>query len=132
VDYTPVPWWQLKTSYSYLQMALHINNSSGAESFETDEGFSPQHQVSVLSKWDIGEKVEFDAWWRYVDSLPALDIPSYHTLDLRLALQLNSSLELAIVGQNLLDDNRKEFTSTTAISTGLARGFSAQLTGRFK
>jgi iron complex outermembrane receptor protein len=132
VDYTPVPWWQLKTSYSYLQMALHINNSSGAESFETDEGFSPQHQVSVLSKWDIGEKVEFDAWWRYVDSLPALDIPSYHTLDLRLALQLNSSLELAIVGQNLLDDNRKEFTSTTAISTGLARGFYAQLTGRFK
>ena len=83
-------------------------------------------------KWNIGERVELDAWWRYVDSLPALDISSYHTLDLRLAVQLNPSLELAIVGQNLLDNNHQEFTSTTAISTGVARGFYAQLTGRFK
>lgn len=131
IDYTPLPWWQIQTSYSYLQIALHIDNSSETVTFETDEGFSPHHQLSVLSKWTIGERVELDAWWRYVDSLPALDIEGYHTLDLRLGLKLSPSLELAIVGQNLLDNKRQEFTSTTAISTGVARGFYAQLTGRF-
>lgn len=132
LDYSPRTWWQITTSYSYLRMALHIDDSSQTLTGETEEGYSPRHQISVLSKWSIGENIEVDAWWRYVDNLPALDIPSYHTLDLRVALKWTPSVELAIVGQNLLDGNRQEFSSTTAISTGVERGAYIQLTGRFE
>lgn len=132
VDYTPLPWWQLTATYSYLQMALHRDSSSQDPTAEDKEGYSPHHQMSFLSRWNLGNRVEFDAWWRYVDNLPALDIDSYHSLDLRLALKLTEILELAIVGQNLLDSRHEEFVSTMAVSTGLERGFYAQLTGRFE
>jgi len=56
---------------------------------------------------------------RYVDVLPAVNsvpirpkIPSYITLDVRLAWLPRKNLEIAIVGQNLLDDRHPEFAPT--------------------
>jgi outer membrane receptor protein involved in Fe transport len=46
---------------------------------------------------------------RYVDELSALGTPSYITMDLRLAWRARKHLELAVVGQNLLDTYHWEF-----------------------
>jgi outer membrane receptor for ferric coprogen and ferric-rhodotorulic acid len=68
----------------------------------------------------------------YVGRLPQLDIPSYHTVDLRLAYRLTETLGLVVAGQNLLHDVYQEFISTTAVSTGVERSVYVQLAGRFE
>jgi iron complex outermembrane recepter protein len=44
--------------------------------------------------------------------LPAPHIPSYLTLDLRLAWSPRKDLEIAIVGRDLLDNRHPEFAPT--------------------
>jgi iron complex outermembrane receptor protein len=46
---------------------------------------------------------------RYVDSLSYIDIPTYITMDMRLAWQRTKNMELSIVGQNLLQAHHAEF-----------------------
>ena len=58
---------------------------------------------------DLPGHVEFDAGLRYVDRLPAPPVPGYIELDARLAWSPIKNLELAIVGQNLLDNRHPEF-----------------------
>lgn len=96
-----------------------------AAAAESHERRSPIHQVGVRSQLDLGKSVQFDVFYRYVDGLPsvnlnstvggtAVDVPAYMTFDARLAWKPSSSLELALVGQNLLDDMHPEFSSAPA------------------
>lgn len=72
---------------------------------------SPRHYVSLRSAVDVRPTVHADLWLRYVDSVDDFDIDSYLTLDVRLAWQALKNLELAIVGQNLLEPKHQEFLS---------------------
>ena len=102
-------WWQMSGGYTYLQIQLHRRSNSADLLAETDEGKSPHHQFFVRSAMDFPRHVELDATIRYVDSLPALHVPSYLVLDTRLGWRPCSHLELALVGQNLLDAQHQEF-----------------------
>jgi len=90
----------------------------------------------LRSAYDIGRKFEFDATLRFVDELPALNVPAYTTMDLGLGWHPWPALELALVGQNLLDSHHPEqrlTNPTTGIVTGteVQRGFYTNLTWRF-
>ncbi|MFA4916100.1 MAG: TonB-dependent receptor [Syntrophales bacterium] len=102
-------WWTLKPSYSYMKVQLHLDSNSTDTTSESAEGESPHHQFSLRSLMNLGNNIEMDAWLRYVDSLPAQNIDSYITLDLRLAWRPAKNLELSVVGQNLLDNSHAEF-----------------------
>ena len=136
-EFTPswqaTDWWRLQAGYSYLQMELHRDSSSLDMLTELDEGRSPRHQFSLRSSFDLPHDVQFDAWVRYVDRLPTLDIPAYVSLDLRLAWRPRKNLELAIVGQNLLDDRHPEFRSSliTTVPTEIERSVYGKVTWRF-
>ena len=112
--------WRLQGSYSYLDVRLHRESGSHDISTEiTTERSSPHHQFFIRSLVDLGWNVQFDSTLRYVDVLPAVNsvpirpkIPSYITLDVRLAWLPRKNLEIAIVGQNLLDDRHPEFAPT--------------------
>ncbi len=70
---------------------------------------------------------------RYVDRLPTLQISSYVGLDVRLAWKPIPNLELAVVGQNLLDSQHPEFRPSF-ISTQqveIQRGVYGKVTWRF-
>jgi iron complex outermembrane receptor protein len=58
---------------------------------------------------DLPYKVELDLWLRYADELKSLDTNGYLTLDLRLGWQPCPGLELALVGQNLLQNSHQEY-----------------------
>ena len=126
-------WWRLKASYSFLQIQLHLVSNSVDTNSEGAEGRSPHHQVSVRSSMDIANNWQFDAWLRYVDSVPDLKAPSYTTLDLRLAWKPFENLEISIVGQNLLDSKRPEFSSEilSTNTTEVQRGFYSKFTWKF-
>ncbi len=105
--------WRLQGSYSYLEVQLHRKAGSHDNSTEkATEGSSPRNQFFIRSLFDLGWNIQFDSTLRYVDTLPGPKIPSYLTLDLRLAWSPRKDLEFAIVGQNLLDDRHLEFAPT--------------------
>jgi iron complex outermembrane receptor protein len=105
--------WRLQGSYSYLDVQLHRRaGSQDSLSEKAAEGSSPHHQFFVRSLLDLGWNIQFDATLRYVDVLPAPQIASYLTLDLRVAWSPRKDVEFALVGQNLLDDRHPEFAPT--------------------
>ena len=127
------PWWRLQPAYTYLQMQLHTRAGSTDRTSEQDEGKSPHHQVTLRSAMDLPHDLSLDCSLRYVDNLPALKISNYLTLDVRLGWRPTKHLELAVVGQNLLDDRHPEF-SPSFISTGqkeIQRGVYGKITARF-
>ena len=126
-------WWRLQPAYTFLQMALHKRPGSTDSTSEQDEGKSPRHQMSVRSSMDLPGDLSLDCTVRYVDHLPALTISSYVELDVRLGWRLNRNLELAIVGQNLLEGRHREFSPSfiNTQQTAIQRGVYGKLTLRF-
>ena len=109
----PFKQWRLQSGYSYWQANLHLEkDSSDVRTKNMDEGSSPHNQFFIRSILAVGWNVEFDSTVRYVDVLPFPKVPSYLTLDFRLAWSPRKDVQLAIVGQNLLDDRHPEFAPT--------------------
>jgi iron complex outermembrane receptor protein len=132
--------WRWNGGYSYLEMQLHRKPGSGDATAEAAEGFSPRHQFFIRSSLDFGKKFEdgapqfeVDATLRYVDLLPGPKIPSYLTMDVRLAWRPLKDLELAIVGQNLFDNQHPEFNPSfiNTQRTEVERSVYGKLTWRF-
>ncbi len=125
--------WSIKTSYSLAWTQLHAPKTSTDPQALNDEKNYPRQQLSLLSSLDLTAKIILNSWIRYVDGLPALGISDYLSLDLGLEWKPLPSLSVALVGQNLLDPGRPEYTSNfiSYINTEVERGFYGKLTWRF-
>lgn len=112
-EWSPVPWWRLHASYSYLRAKMYLETPSTDEINKGDaEGDSPRHTFTVRSGLDLGKGVEFDLWLRGADQLRYIDgetVPGYITMDARLGWKVTPNLEFSVVGQNLLHDRKQEF-----------------------
>ena len=137
-------WWRLHGSYSFLQMELHAKTGGqnavqiGALNGQAYviEHSSPQNQAYVRSSFDLPGHVELDLIGRYVDSLAGFTpgIKSYIACDARLAWKPRENLEIAIVGQNLLDAQHPENGTNPQVRTPLVeirRGVFAEVTLRW-
>ncbi len=132
-DWLLFDWWRWQAGYTFLRMELDPDTDSTDTVTEPDEDKSPRHQVSLRSSMELPRDVELDFWFRFVDELPALKINSYTTLDIRLAWSPVPDFEIALVGQNLLDDQHAEFESerNDTKSTEVERGVYGKITWRF-
>jgi len=132
LDWRPHSRLRLQAVYSYLQLLLKVD-SGGGTLFKELAQASPHHQASLRSSLDLPKGVECDLWLRYVGNLPAPDIGSYLTLDARVAWKPRSNLELALVGQNLLDHSHAEFASEKLDAAGIEieRGVYGKITWEF-
>jgi iron complex outermembrane receptor protein len=109
--------WRVTGQYTLFEMNLFDDPS---HDYEHDD---PNNQVYLRSSWDIRENLEFDMMVRYVDRLVADEVPSYLTMDLRLAYRPRKHLELAVVGQNLLQQQHQEYSGdTVAYTSEVPRG----------
>jgi len=76
---------------------------------------TPTQQFSLLSSLDLTAKLRWDVWLRHTSKLKvsgitrSYDIPAYTALDMGLAWKPVDSLEISLVGQNLLDPSHMEF-----------------------
>lgn len=114
----PTSWWRILTSYSYLQIQLNPDETStGGDNDEMEEGQSPHNQLSLRSSFDVTKNIRFDAWLRYVDNLPVLDVKNYTALDCQVAWNPIKNLELSLVGQNLTDNQHPEFSQNILVAT---------------
>ena len=122
--------WRVSAWYSAMQ-SNYQNSFGTAETFFT-EGLSPRNQAQLQSSWDIGRTWELDLRLRYVDTLPGPPVPSYQTMDLRLGWRPRENCEIALVGQNLLDNHHFEFGGEefVYVTDEVRRTVFAQLTWR--
>lgn len=111
VNLVPVDPWRIGLSYSYLKLDLQNKPGGISTGVETPEGAFPQKQFRLQSYLDLSRAFELDAFLYYVDELPTHATPSFTKLDLRFAWKATESLELALVGQNLLDESHLEYGS---------------------
>jgi iron complex outermembrane receptor protein len=63
--------------------------------------------------------------------LPNPGVPSYVELDLRLAWRPAANLEVSAVGQNLLEDQHREFGLESPAAAEVERGIYGKLTWQF-
>jgi iron complex outermembrane receptor protein len=123
-DWRPFKWWRLYGTYTFLEMHLHADSNLPASTRTDAESAverSPQQQVFLQSSFDLPRNLEFDLMGRFVDRLVGFmqEIPSYFSLDARLAWRPRKGLEISVVGQNLLDDHHPEFGVSSFIAAPL-------------
>lgn len=133
--------WRIYSAYTYIQMQLHQKSALFPMSSEAGEKNNPHHQFYLRSsidfgrQFDFGREFQFDATFRYVDNLVVAGIlaPSYSTIDLRLGWRPSKNWEIALVGQNLLDDRHPEFYPAPIATrrTEVERSFYGKITWRF-
>ena len=121
-DVRPVSWWRATANYSWIRVQMTRNPGSTDVSQERRyEGLSPQHQIQIVSSWDLPRRVSVDWFFRYVSELPAGPVPSYATSSVRASWQPHSQLEIAIVGQNLHDARHLEWPTGAGGSVQIRR-----------
>ena len=112
-DWQIDPNLRFNAAYSYLQIALQLQGLS-VDVFQlgSTEGLSPEHQATFGVTANPTRNIEADLRFRYVGALPSQDIPDYLTADLRIAFNVNNKVELALIGQNLLQAQHAESSQT--------------------
>lgn len=112
-DWRPLERWRLQGSYSYL--TIHTSANALSKQFDATTGgadkANPHHQLSFRSNYDISDKIQLNLWLRYVSGIAFYNIPSYVTMDTKLAYRPVKNVELFLVGQNLLTQNHREYVS---------------------
>ena len=103
-------WWRWRANYTYLKMDPHTVHGSTNTSATLAEERSPKNQALLWWSFQPLDKLDLDVLMRYTDTLEERHIPAYWGLDMRIAYRFKQGIELAIVGQNLLDKQHQEFT----------------------
>jgi iron complex outermembrane receptor protein len=120
LTYAPLASWRLIATYAYidLQMEPHGDDLNRGAFLA---GATPRNQFGLRSWWDLPRGIELDIQLRYLSDIRHLPdivdgsgIDGYSSLDVRLAWHPRPQLELAIVGQNLLDEHHVEFGTPEA------------------
>lgn len=122
--------WRLRAGYTFLKKDLAVQPGSNDLNKATAESDDPEHEVVIQSSADLPGRVEWDVVARYVDALPNPYVPAYVGLDARLGWKLIPRLQVSVVGQNLLDSARREFTPASPAPRQIQRGVYAMLTWR--
>jgi iron complex outermembrane receptor protein len=133
VSFRVLDGWNLRASYSALELQLHGHADTLDANAELDELKAPHHQIQVHSSVQLARHWQFDLMGRYVDGLADFNIQPRFGLDARLAWQPSSRLEISIVGHDLLDDRHPEFWPTILNSqrTEVQRGVFGKVVLRF-
>ena len=135
VDWKPRDNWRLQGSYSFINIDFSSNSPIG----KTDptagavSKANPQHQLSVRSNYDFSDRLQLNLWLRYTSALPIYNIPSYVTMDAKLAYRPTKNTELFVVGQNLFSQNHRESVSDfiPLVPVFIPRGIYAGVQWRF-
>jgi iron complex outermembrane receptor protein len=118
----------LQGGYTYL----HVEDD-GTSALASAGADNPEHQFSARSLWNMSASTKADLWFRYVGALDGQGIPSYLTMDAKLSWMPLDSLELSLVGRNLLEEEHAEFREEygASIPTEIPREVFVQLDWNF-
>ena len=114
----PAPRFVLEGSYSWIDVDI------GGSIAPTEENAVPRNLAQLRSSWGVTRELEMSGALYYVDELGAQAIDAYERFDLGLTWAPTKQVELALWGQNLLEEEHAE-ASAVAIPRGVQ--FTARL-----
>ena len=127
-EWQPAKFWSLRGSYSFLRMSLkQALTTSLALGPSSDQGSSPQHEVSLDSAFDISPKLQLDLIYRFVSALPYQSVSAYSTGDVRIGYRMNRHLGFSLVGENLFQPSHVEYIGDPGGPVGIRRSVYASL-----
>ncbi|MES2354313.1 MAG: TonB-dependent receptor [Pseudomonadota bacterium] len=100
--------WRLKAGYAYLEEDLRVDPGS----IMTNETDDAKHRFLFRSSMDLTPNIELDGTLTHVSAIPAIAVPAYTGMDIRLGWRANKTLEISLTGRNLLDQQHSEFGTT--------------------
>lgn len=112
MDWRIRPWWRMRTSYAYIDADLRFTRPVIDFISKAAEGDVPRTTVTLWNSFELTKRTSLDILTQYVGRLSRLDVPDYVDLDVRLAWRPNDSMELALIGQNLLEPERLEYRAS--------------------
>jgi len=102
------PSWRLSAGVSTLEKDFELKPGATDIAALASVGEDPSYQFLLKSQADLTDNVELDLRLRAVDELDRSGVDSYVEADARVGWRLNEQVEVAVTGQNLLDDLRLE------------------------
>ena len=129
--YQMLAWWRLSANYSHLWEYLQLEPGSNDPTKGHNEGNDAPNLFGLRSAMDLPQHITLDCDLRYVDALPHPGVPAYMTMDVRLGWRPTQRLEVAVVGQNLLQDRHREWGPKSPTAPEVQRGIYGELTLRF-
>jgi iron complex outermembrane receptor protein len=123
--------WRLSGSYAYLDKDLSFDAGSRDITGGAAEGNDPRHRLSLWARVDLPRSLELDGMFRYVGHRPGPAVPAYAELDVRVGWMLRPTVEVSVVGQNLLHDRHREFGAAGPNAVLLTRGAYVRTLWRF-
>ncbi len=116
VNWQALPWWRLRADYSHFHVTLEQEKPDPTTTFNQAASDlhrqSPRHKVNLRSQMDLDDDIELDLWVRHVSDIPAQQLNAYTNLDARIGWKPRKDVEIALIGQNLLDDQQSEIRQT--------------------
>jgi iron complex outermembrane receptor protein len=131
VNVQPVPWWRTHVGYTHLDTGVERQPGSRDTSGGTAEIDDPDHLLTLRSSLDLPRDVEVDARWYAVSALPDPAVPAYHELSLRGSWRPATTLELFVVGDDLLHAQHPEAGLPTPARIEFERALRVGATVRF-
>jgi iron complex outermembrane receptor protein len=121
-DWKPLSWFEMRGSFSHVQVKLHSKVGYDQDSFATSiEGSSPHREASVQGIFTLLHGLEFVPDYRFVSALPADPTPSYQTADARVSYLIKGHLDAALNGRNLVQPNHYETLGDNSNVVGIKR-----------
>jgi len=123
-DWQPTEQLTIRASYTYFDIQLHNGpNPADMALAEAFEGQSPEHQVNLLSSYELTPDLTLTMGGHYIDRLSASNVGSHLDIDVGMRWQVTKNLNFALFGKNLLHDERFEFRQVTLapVSTKIER-----------
>ncbi|HYG28317.1 MAG TPA: TonB-dependent receptor [Caulobacteraceae bacterium] len=106
------PRWRLSAGVSTLDKQFELKPGASDISNIASIGNDPDYQVLLRSQSDITDSIELDLRLRAVGELDRSQVDDYVEADARIGWHVTDNVELAVTGQNLLDDLRLETQDT--------------------
>lgn len=118
VEWAAAPWARFEAQGNWIQTRV-----DGSPTGPVD----PEESYSLRAQFDLADDVELDLSWRSIGRLTGMGptIPSYDSLDLRVAWRMMPNIELSVSVANALDNEHVEFTQDLAFAPGVSIGRTA-------
>jgi iron complex outermembrane receptor protein len=130
-DYRVTDRWRLRAGYTELRVHIWPNPGSTDQSRGASESHTPERQFFLQSSLDLPADLRFDAGLRAIDDITNQQVPGYGELNAKLSWQPMPTLELSLVGQNLLHRRHVEFGAPGATRREIERGVYGAVAWRF-
>ena len=122
-DWKPLPWLDLRGTYSHLDMDLHGKAGFGKVAYITPQyqGSSPNNLATIQGLVTLPRGIEIDPNYLYMSALPAMKIPAHQTMDAHVRWKVAKHLQLTVDGRNLLQPSHTEFIGDNNNLAGIRR-----------